>query len=638
MQSCYVLIQVLDCNLLVFLQCIKTRELPTLRSFFGCLTNAIAYLHSRKIQHMDIKPENILIKNGDVYVADFGAAHDWSKKERSTTWSATPHTPRYIPPEVARDPHSPRNSSTDMWSLGVVFLEMVTVLRGRRVDHLRQYLVGHGTKHAYVYGNGPATYSWFEVLRKSDAGPDSDNEPLTWIKDLIQPDPLNRPNAKGLVKQLLESGSAEKFCGFCCSSPAESDWVENPASNRTHIQDTITVIVDDEDSEYGKYRSQFDLPVAQVLPEAKTQSIEAWLNLGENNISPDPANYGLEPSISDSSDLPYEVDDDDDDVTQIASATLVPNRVPQRLSNFDFFGDQHIQESRGIRLESQEAEENYDLAYDVVSDDSGSYRSEATVRPAALLSDPELAAILEDLDEEPLSPKQRIYPPSIGNDPQAMATSVKQKKRLYDKSNISHHGGAESQLPLSEAVLLPPNTHFVLRNLGLSSTVCLPPSQPPVHDTPIPQTPESYASGPNIIHLPPVPPPRFVRSPTLPSTFLNIPESRRPTLDPDSLRHTLLPPPPPPKRNHGPSPLTIGNLRKLDTHKLKNATPTTKKLRGRSRAKPKISAKVYMQDIWEAESSAATSIMSEGTRSKIGSGSLVRTLSYETIIIISNLD
>ncbi|MCJ1382022.1 hypothetical protein MMC17_005134 [Xylographa soralifera] len=572
---------------------------------------------------MDIKPENILIKNGDVYVADFGAAHDWSRKERSTTWSAAPRTPRYVPPEVARDPHSPRNSSTDMWSLGVVFLEMVTVLRGRRVEHLRQYLAGHGTKHAYVYGNAPATYSWFEVLRKSDAGPEFDNEPLTWIKDLIQPDPLNRPNAKGLVKQLLESGCSEKFCGFCCSSPAESDWVEAPELNRSHVHDTITVIVDDEDSEYGRYRSQFDLSVAQVLPEAKTQSIEAWLNLGENNVSLDPANYGLEPSISESSDLPYEVDDDGDDITQIASATLVPNRVPQRLSNFDFFGDQHIQESTGVGFQKQEAEDNDDLAYDVVSDSSGSYGSEATVRPIAFPADPELASILEDLDEEPLSPRKPIPPTSIENDPQAMATGASQRKRPYGTPNISYDGGAESQWSLSETLLVSPTTHFILPNLGLSSTVSLPTSQLPVHDTRPPQSAESHAhaSGSNILHLPSNSKSNPARSPALPSSFLDVPDSQTPVINRDSPQHSLLPPSKPTGSNVT-SPLTIENLRKLDTPKPEKAKHTTKKSKGRSRAKPKISAKVYMQDIWEAESSAATSIMSEGTRSKIGGGSL----------------
>ena len=44
-----------------------------------------------------------------------------------------PTTDRYSPPEVSRDVHARRNSFTDMWSLGVVFLEMTTVLRGRKV-------------------------------------------------------------------------------------------------------------------------------------------------------------------------------------------------------------------------------------------------------------------------------------------------------------------------------------------------------------------------------------------------------------------------------------------------------------------------------------------------------------------------
>ena len=61
---------VADGNLLAYLQDRKQIQLPVLRTFFGCLTNAIAYLHSVRIQHMDIKPENILIKDGTIYVAD----------------------------------------------------------------------------------------------------------------------------------------------------------------------------------------------------------------------------------------------------------------------------------------------------------------------------------------------------------------------------------------------------------------------------------------------------------------------------------------------------------------------------------------------------------------------------------------
>ena len=225
---------VADGNLLAYLQDRKQIQLPALRTFFGCLTNAIAYLHSVRIQHMDIKPENILIKDGTIYVADFGTANDWSEKERSTTWAPAPRTPRYMAPEIAKDQHAPRNYATDMWSLGVVFLEMMTVLRGQSIKYFRQYLLTQGTKHQYVYENAPATRSWFEVLRQRD-GPDYDNEPLTWIKDMIERDPLNRPTAVALAKQVLESTSYTQFCCFSCACPIES-WNEPFSAPNTQYE------------------------------------------------------------------------------------------------------------------------------------------------------------------------------------------------------------------------------------------------------------------------------------------------------------------------------------------------------------------------------------------------------------------
>lgn len=187
-EQCYAFLMkpVADCNLHTYLSKMKANLFPTLRTFFGCLAEAVAYLHFQKIHHMDIKPQNILINEGEIYLADFGAAHDWTGKERSTTWASMPRTISYCPPEVGRDPNAPRNYATDIWSLGVVFLEMVTVLRNGKLKAFRAFLTQHGTKHQFVWGNAPATYKWLEILRQSDAGPECDNEPLSWVKDMLE--------------------------------------------------------------------------------------------------------------------------------------------------------------------------------------------------------------------------------------------------------------------------------------------------------------------------------------------------------------------------------------------------------------------------------------------------------------------
>jgi len=96
-QHCFafLMLPVAECNLFTFLSRPTLEQMPTLRGFFGCLADAVAYLHGQKMHHMDIKPENILIKSGRVYLGDFGASHDWSGKERSTTYSSSTYPTVY---------------------------------------------------------------------------------------------------------------------------------------------------------------------------------------------------------------------------------------------------------------------------------------------------------------------------------------------------------------------------------------------------------------------------------------------------------------------------------------------------------------------------------------------------------------
>ena len=99
-------------------------DFANLRSFFGCLTSAVYYLHTKNCRHKDIKPGNILLKNDQVLITDFGIAHDWTELDGDTTaGSSVACTYAYAAPEVAQA--RPRNMSADIWSLGCVFLDIL---------------------------------------------------------------------------------------------------------------------------------------------------------------------------------------------------------------------------------------------------------------------------------------------------------------------------------------------------------------------------------------------------------------------------------------------------------------------------------------------------------------------------------
>jgi serine/threonine protein kinase len=97
-----------------------------LEQAFGCLAEGLSYMHERNIRHKDIKAQNILIHRGRVVYTDFGLSFDSTLFDNSTTEGMASMTRRYAAPEVIHN--NPRNSSSDVFSLGCVFLEIFSAL------------------------------------------------------------------------------------------------------------------------------------------------------------------------------------------------------------------------------------------------------------------------------------------------------------------------------------------------------------------------------------------------------------------------------------------------------------------------------------------------------------------------------
>jgi serine/threonine protein kinase len=80
---------------------------------------ALDYLHAEKVQHRDIKPDNILLLRGHAKVGDFGLARLQDKQLPQTVTGSG--TPAYMPPEVWSGKLHP---NSDQYSLAVTYAEL----------------------------------------------------------------------------------------------------------------------------------------------------------------------------------------------------------------------------------------------------------------------------------------------------------------------------------------------------------------------------------------------------------------------------------------------------------------------------------------------------------------------------------
>lgn len=98
-----------------------------LKKAMGCMVQALSWIHGAGIAHNDLKPANVLLRNGHLYVTDFGLCKDRSKETRTYMELAQGGTWGFEPCEI-RESLENYPMRADVYSLGCVFMHMVTVI------------------------------------------------------------------------------------------------------------------------------------------------------------------------------------------------------------------------------------------------------------------------------------------------------------------------------------------------------------------------------------------------------------------------------------------------------------------------------------------------------------------------------
>lgn len=198
------------------------------------LASALERMHGASFRHKDIKPANVLIKGDSVVLADFGTSLEFAPDSSNSTGHAL-MTPKYCAPEVAR--HQTRGRSSDIFSLGCVFLELITVEIQSTLDNLNNCLrdQDRNNSRAKAYHQRlDLVQTWIQVLNAASRD-NYQRTVLSLCSAMLAGKPDLRPTAASIVVDLCKArkvfpGPVDKRCPCCCYGPFPTN-IKDVSSN-----------------------------------------------------------------------------------------------------------------------------------------------------------------------------------------------------------------------------------------------------------------------------------------------------------------------------------------------------------------------------------------------------------------------
>jgi serine/threonine protein kinase len=231
-----------------------------INKMFGCLASSVRYLHEQRpvVRHLDIKPQNILIVEGDgefphVVLCDFGISTNDSVYEGGTQ----PLTRQYVAPEVFGG--SKRTSAADIWSLGCVFAEMASMPysqdNGQWLSFRKEF---SGRTGKYYWQDVPGLQDRLTELAE-DATTTTEKTVVRTLQAMLRRQPAERPEASALTLIFTPAPC-------CLSWPNDKAAYPGPREEFSSVE----MLIQDDGGECRTKPHQCSDLAGQGLPSAQT--------------------------------------------------------------------------------------------------------------------------------------------------------------------------------------------------------------------------------------------------------------------------------------------------------------------------------------------------------------------------------
>lgn len=192
------------------------------------LLQGLSHIHAEKKTHGSITPRNILIEGSSVCYSVF-AIENQTQHEPDGRSSGNNIRQLYAAPEVATRGKAARLS--DVFSLGCVFLDMLTVIQGRTVHDFAMYRASSGRGSSFQ-ANLSHVRRWMSTIKGPEGS--AENKALDFTEYMLNPDPTKRAKMSRLVphvEQWNESRMRQRRRSFDSMETGPARWGELASLN-----------------------------------------------------------------------------------------------------------------------------------------------------------------------------------------------------------------------------------------------------------------------------------------------------------------------------------------------------------------------------------------------------------------------